>query len=146
MTRRIEVTEADVDGTTVTTITLPEEADAMTCRSAACPFAVESVSIAISDGTLLFGTGDFVTTRSRPTRASLARTRANASAVGELDANLGLVYVDIGGVMTTLDPLLSFVVDDWDDMSPWVAASTGSSRVGTADDSVISARLTLYVD
>ena len=56
------------------------------------------------------------------------------------------MFADIGGLLTTLDPLLSFVVDDWDDISPWLAASTGSSRSSTADDEVISARMTLYVD
>ena len=37
-------------------------------------------------------------------------------------------------------------MDDWDDVSPWVAGLDRFVAVGTADDSVISARLTLYVD
>jgi hypothetical protein len=48
--------------------------------------------------------------------------------------------------MTTLDPLLSFAIDDWDDISPWVAGLDRFVAVGTTDDGVISARLTLYVD
>ena len=60
--------------------------------------------------------------------------------------SIGVVYADIAGILTTLDPLLSFVVDDWDDISPWVSALDRFVAVGTADDSIISARATLYVD
>jgi hypothetical protein len=142
----IEITEADVDGTTVTTITLPEEATE-DMQVGGMPFAVGSLSIAISDGTLLFGTGDFVKDAlTSDGSASLASSEGYTSAVGDSTPNLGLVYADIGGLMTTLDPLLSFVMDDWDDVSPWVAGLDRFVAVGTAEDSVISARLTLYVD
>ena len=82
----IEVTEADVDGTTVTTITLPEEATE-DMQVGGMPFAVESLSIAISDGTLLFGTGDFVTDAlASDGSASLASSEGYTSAVGDVDA------------------------------------------------------------
>ena len=46
----------------------------------------------------------------------------------------------------THDPLLAFVVDDGDDISPWLAPHDRFVAVSTADAEVISARMTLYVD
>jgi hypothetical protein len=142
----IEITEADVAGTTVTTITLPSEAgdDA---EMFGLPLDVGSLSVAIDDGTLLFGTGDFVTDALEGDGTdSLATTEGYTSALAGSTPNVGVIYADIGAILTTLDPVLAFVVDDWEDISPWVSALDRFVAVGSADDSVISARLTLYVD
>ena len=37
-------------------------------------------------------------------------------------------------------------MDDWDDISPWLAALDRFVAVASADEEVISARMTLYVD
>ena len=144
----IEVTEADVDGTTVTTITLPEEATE-DMQVGGMPFAVESVSIADRRWHAAVRHGRLRDGRARLRRQRLARLERGLH-VGRRrrrPRTSASCTPTSAGLMTTLDPLLSFVMDDWDDVvavGRW--RSTGSSRSARADDSVISARLTLYVD
>ena len=94
----IEVTEADVDGTTVTTITLPEEATE-DMQVGGMPFAVESLSIADQRWHAAVRHGRLRDGRARLRRQRLARIerglhrRPSATST----PNLGLVYADIGG-------------------------------------------------
>jgi hypothetical protein len=142
----IEITDADVNGTTVTTITLPAQAGE-DMEAFGMPLSIESLSLAIDGSTLLFGTGDFVTDAlSSAGTDSLATSEGYTSALAGSTPNVGVLYADIGGLMTALGPILSFVVDDWEDVRPWLEPLDRFVVVGTADEDVISARLTLYVD
>jgi hypothetical protein len=137
----LDIEESEVAGTTVTTITLPAETSAMGVRVG------DTLSLAIADGVLLVGTGDFVTDALTADPAtSLATSEGYASAVEGLTPNIGLVFADVGAILLALDPLLSFAIDDWEDISPWLAAFDRFVATGTADEEFISARMTLYVD
>jgi hypothetical protein len=141
----VDVTEADVNGTTVTTIKLPTGDDGI--EAMGMPLGIGSLSLALDGDTLLFGTGDFVTDAlASDGSSSLATNEGYTSAIAGSTPNVGVVYADIGGLITTLDPLFSMAMDNWDDISPWLAPLDRFVGVGTVDDSVISARLTLYVD
>jgi hypothetical protein len=138
----VTISESDIDGTTVTTITLPPDVE-MGSMSIG-----DSVSVALSDdGRLLLGTGDFVTEAlTSDGTDSLGTSERYTTALGDATANAGVVFADIAGLLTTLDPLLSFMMDDWDEISPWVGGLDRFVAVSTASDEVISARVTLFVD
>lgn len=140
----ISVEEEAVDGTTVTTITLPV---AEVAGDVPIPFEIgATVSLAISDGRLLLGTSDFVTTSLALDEAdSLALNPGYVDALADDTSNSGVLYANIGGLISTLDPMLGLLVPEWAEVSPWVSGLDRFIAVGGTDDEIISTRMTLHV-
>jgi hypothetical protein len=141
----ISVETEDIAGTSVSTITLPIEG---LTAEAGLPFSIgDSISLAVADGRLLLGTGDFVASSlALDDVDSLALSPGYADALGESTANSGVVYANIGNLMTAIDPLMSLMVPEWAEVQPWVTGLDRFVAVGGVDDDIISSRMTLYVN
>jgi hypothetical protein len=139
----VAVTESDVDGVTVTTITFSAEA-----TEGALPMDIgDSVSLAVADGALYLGIGDFVTQAlAQDPATSLGAAPGYVGALGEDTANSGVVYVDVGAILVTLDPLLGLMMPEWSEVQPWVTGLDRFVAVGRAGEDVVSARMSLYVE
>ena len=61
-------------------------------------------------------------------------------------ANAGLRYVNVSALLAELDPMLSFMLQDWTDIAPYATGVDRLVAVGTADDEVISSRMTVIVN
>jgi hypothetical protein len=129
----------DVD---VTTITLPIDSAEM-----GLPFDIgQTLSVALTDSSLLLGTGDFVTNAlTQPGTDSLAASAAYTDALGDDTTNSGVVYANIGSLLALLDPMLAALMPEWAEIAPYATALDRFVAVGTADDEVISARMTIIV-
>jgi hypothetical protein len=129
----------DVD---VTTITLPIDSAAM-----GLPFDIgQTLSVALTDDSLLLGTGEFVTDAlTQPGTDSLAASTAYTDALEDDTTNSGVVYANIGSLLALLDPMLSALMPEWADIAPYATALDRFIAVGTADDEVITARMTIIV-
>jgi hypothetical protein len=138
----ITVETETIDSTDVTTVTLPLED--MTA-GAGLPFPIAgSLSIALTDDTLLVGLGDFVETAlTQSVDDSLGSSEGYADALGADTTNGGVLYVDIGSLVTELDPLLASMVPEWPDAQPFVAALDRLIAVSTAVEDVLDVRFTL---
>jgi hypothetical protein len=138
----ISVDEQTVGDTAVTVITLPIDSAAM-----GLPFDIgQTVSVAVDDGELLIGTGDFVANAiSGDPGASLGASAGYTDAIGEDTTNSGVVYANIGSLLAQLDPMLSMLMPEWSDISPYATAIDRFIAVGTAADDVISARMSVIV-
>lgn len=141
----ISIEEEEVAGTNVTTITLPTEG---LTEGSGLPVPIgDTISIAVADGRFLLGTGDFVVNSLELEDVdSLALSPGYADALGDNTDNAGVLYANIGGLMSTIDPLLAFTVPDWAEVRPWVIGLDRFVAVGSADDEVISTRMTLFVE
>lgn len=139
----ISVDETVIGDTDVTTITLPIEEIAGGQLPVSIP---DTLSVAISDGTLLIGLGDFVENALTQTEAdSLAASPGYVDALGEDASNSGLVYANVGSLLSVLDPLLATMAPEWADIAPFATALDRIVAVGTAEDDVISARMSVIV-
>jgi hypothetical protein len=138
----ISVDEQTVGDTEVTVITLPIDSAAM-----GLPFDIgQTVSVAIDDGELLIGTGDFVANAiSGDPSASLGASAGYTDAVGEDTTNSGVIYANVGSLLAQLDPILSMLVPEWAEISPYATAIDRFIAVGTAAADVISARMSVIV-
>ncbi len=139
----ISVDEVEIAGTDVTTITLPVEEIAGDELPITLP---DTISVAISDGTLLIGLGDFVETAlTQAETDSLAASAGYVDALGDDTTNSGVVYANVGSLLSYLDPLLAMMAPEWQEISPYATALDRIVAVGSADDEVISARMSVIV-
>ncbi|MFV2062674.1 MAG: DUF3352 domain-containing protein [Chloroflexota bacterium] len=140
----ISITEASVGDATVTTITLPIDDIA---GGAGMPIDIgDTISIAVADGTLLIGTGDFVTDAlAQEAVGSLALSPGYADALGDDTANAGVLYANISALLTEIDPLIGFMVPEWSDIQPYATGIDRLIAVGSVDE-VISTRISVIVD
>ena len=139
----IGMDESTVDGVTVTTITLPiDEA-----TGGELPINIpQTLSVAVANGTLLIGFGDFVETALTIGEAdSLAANAGYVDALGADTTNSGVVYANIGSLLELLDPAMSMFAQEWSEISPYATALDRFVAVGTADDETISARMSIIV-
>jgi hypothetical protein len=111
------------------------------------PFDIgQTISLAVADGELLIGTGDFVANAiSGDPSASLGASAGYTDAVGEDTTNSGVIYANVGSLLAQLDPILSMLVPEWAEISPYATAIDRFIAVGTAADDVISARMSVIV-
>ena len=139
----ITVDETVIGDTDVTTITLPIEE----VTGGELPITVpDTLSVAISDGTLLIGLGDFVENALTQDEAdSLAANPAYVDALGEDTSNSGLVYANVGSFLGMIDPLLAMMAPEWQDIAPFATALDRFIAVGTVDEDVITARMSVIV-
>lgn len=140
----VSVDTETIGDTEVTVITLPIEGAA---AEAGLPFDIgQTFSMAVADGRLLMGSGDFVETALTQTEAdSLAASPGYLDALGTDVANSGVLYANIGALLAELDPLLTMMAPEWADIQPYATALDRFIAVGTADDEVISARMSIIV-
>ncbi len=140
---QISVDETVIGDADVTTITLPIEE----VTGGQLPVTIpDTLSVAISDGTLLIGLGDFVENALTGAEAdSLAASPGYVDALGEDTSNSGLVYANVGSLLSVLDPLLATMAPEWADIAPFATALDRIIAVGTVDEDVISARMSVIV-
>jgi hypothetical protein len=129
----------------VTSIMLP--LDEMLAESG-LPISVgDSISVAVSDGYLLLGLGDFVQSALAAEAAgSLGASAGYLDAVGEDTANTGLMYMNVSALLAALDPMLSMMLPEWADIAPYATGVDRIILVGTGDDAVMRARMTMIVN
>ncbi len=141
----ISVETAMVGDTEVTTIMLP--LDELLAESGLPITLGNSISVAVSDGELLIGMGDFVESAlSADAADSLGASAAYVDAIGEDSVNAGLMYMNVSSLLASLDPLLSAAMPEWADIAPY---ATGVDRIvllSTADDGVAHTRMTAIVN
>ena len=138
----ISVETEAVGDTEVTTITLPIDSAAM-----GLPVDIgQTVSVALTDDSLLLGTGDFVTNAlTQPGTDSLGASVAYTDALEGDTTNSGVIYANIGSLLGLLDPMLAAAMPEWSEIAPYATALDRFIAVATADDEVISARMTIIV-
>jgi hypothetical protein len=138
----LSVDTATVGDTEVTTITLPVDSESM-----GLPFDIgQTISVALTDTELLLGTGDFVTNAlTQDASASLGASAPYTDALADDTTNSGVIYANIGSLLAELDPLLSMMMPEWAEVAPYATALDRLIAVGTADEEVITARLTVIV-
>ncbi len=76
---------------------------------------------------------------------SLAASAGYVDALGADVANSGLLYANIGALLAELDPLLTMMAPEWADIQPYATALDRFIAVGTVDDEVIGARMSIIV-
>lgn len=140
----VSVEQVDVGGVDVTVITLPVEE----MGGAGLPIALpDRIAIAVTDGRLVLGTGEFVAaTLELGEVDSLALDPGYVDAIGADTTNSGVLYANIGGLLTAVDPLMTMMVPEWPEIQPWVAGLDRLVAVGAADEDVISTRMTLHLE
>jgi hypothetical protein len=140
----IEIAESTVDDTTVTTITLPLDEVA---GSSGLPVEIgDTISLAVADGMLLLGTGDFVAEAlEQEPLDSLALSPGYTDALGEDTANAGVLYANVSALLTELDPLIGMMSPQWADIQPYATAVDRFIAVGSIDE-VISTKMTVIVN
>ncbi len=129
----------------VSTITLP--IDQMLAGSGV-PLAMgNTISVAVSDGALLIGLGDFVQAALAADGAdSLATSPGYVDAIGEDTPNTGVMYMNISSLLTALDPMLATMSPDWAQVAPYAEGLDRMVVVSTADDGGPGARISVIVD
>jgi hypothetical protein len=138
----VSVDEQTVGDTKVTVITLPMDSAEM-----GLPFDIgQTVSVAVHDGELLIGTGDFVANAiSGDASASLGASAGYTDALGDDTTNSGVVYANVGSLLAQLDPMLTMMVPEWAEIAPYATAIDRFIAVGTAADDTINARMSVIV-
>ena len=140
----ISIDEATVEGSTVTTITLP--IDDITGGGGMPVDVGDTISLTVANGTLLIGTADFVTDALlQDSVDSLALSPGYVDALGADTANAGVLYANISALLTEVDPLLGLMIPEWADIQPYATAVDRFIAVGNIDD-VISTRMSVIVD
>jgi hypothetical protein len=133
-----------IEGVEVTNITVPLED--MVAGSGLPITLDDTISLAIADGALLIGLGDFVPNAILGDAAdSLATSPGFVDALGADTVNTGLMYANISSLVGALDPMLATLVPQWPDIAPYVEGLDSMIVVGTADDESMGARMTLIV-
>lgn len=141
----IAIDETTVGDTEVTVVTVPLDA---AMASSGLPISVgDTISIAIDDGTLLIGTGDFVESALTGNSAgSLGASAGYTDALAGETVNTGVLYANVGSLLAAIDPMISMMVPEWADIQPYATALDRMIAVGTADEDVIGARMTVIVN
>ncbi len=138
----VEVTQTDVDGIEVTTFRMQDDAS-----TAQLPIDV-AVSIAVGDGHLYIGSGDFAATAiTQDAAASLASDTRYADAVAIAGSpNAGLVWIDVAAVQATAEALMPADEDYLTDVKPWLDAIDQVVLSSTTDqEGIVSGRLVILV-
>ena len=141
----VSIENGTIGDTTTTVITLPLGDVA---ADAGLPINIgDTVTIAVADDTMLIGTAGFVEAALTGAPVDLLGMSAgyNDALAGDT-VNSGLMYVNISSLLATLDPLLSMMAPEWADIAPYAAGVDRLIAVGTADDEVLSARMTVIVN
>jgi hypothetical protein len=139
----ITVKESTVEGVTVTTVTLPRE-EALS----GIPLQVPgTLSVAVADGHLLLGLGDFVTEALALDPAdSLAADPGYSAAIGE-GPNAGVFFSEIGELVATVGSIPGISdPDQWASLEPMVEPLDRLAVVASTADGALSIRMSLYVD
>ena len=140
----ISLETADVEGVEVTTINVP--LDAMMAESGLPLDIANGIDVAIADGTLLIGLGDFVESAILSDGTdSLGASAGYVDALGDDTVNAGVLYLNISSLLTALDPMLSMMAPEWSQIAPYATGFDRMIAVGTADDEVIGSRMTVIV-
>jgi len=139
----ISVDTETIGDETVTVITAPLQETV----GGDLPFAVgDTISIALSDGTLLLGSADFVATAlSQTPEDSLGESAAYTDALADETPNSGLIYADLGSLLAELDPMLGEMAPEWADIAPYASALDRFIAVGSGADDLISVRASVIV-
>ena len=138
-----DITSAEVNGTTVTTFTLQPSAGI----PSDLPFD-PAVSVAIADGHLYLGLGDFAATAlAQDPQASLAtdpRYSAGIAAAGT--PNAGVVWVDVAAAAPLLVQLMGANDANYQtNIKPWVDALDSLMATATVDGDIASLKALLFV-
>jgi hypothetical protein len=141
----IAIDETSVGDHTVTVITLPLD-EAM--AGSGLPIQIgDTISVAVADEALLIGTGDFVETALTESNVfSLGASAGYTDALAGDVPNSGVLYVNISSLLTAIDPMISMMVPEWSEIQPYATGLDRMVAVGTADDEVISTRMTVIVN
>jgi hypothetical protein len=141
----ISVGSEMVAGVEVTTITLPLD-DAT--GGAGLPVQLgDTISVAVADGKLLMGLGDFVQSAlSSDGSDSLATSAGYVDALGDDTINAGLMYMNAADLVVAMDPVFEMAVADWAEIEPFASGADRIIIVSTADDEVSGARMTKIVN
>jgi len=141
----IAVEETSIGDATVTVITVPTED---LTAGAGLPIDIgDTISITVSDGTLLIGSGDFVETALTLAPVdSLGASAGYTDALGDDTVNAGVLYANVSSLLTEIDPLIGLMVPEWADIQPYVTGLDRLIAVGGIDDEVISTRMTVIVN
>jgi hypothetical protein len=106
----------------------------------------DSISLAIADGKLLIGSGDFVQAAiATDGTDSLGTSDGYTDALAEDSVNSGVLYMNISSVLNAIGPMLSMMGSEWDMIAPYAAGLDRMIVVGTADDEVLRSRITAIV-
>jgi Protein of unknown function (DUF3352) len=139
----VDITSADVNGTTVTTITLQQAAGTPTNL----PFT-PAVSIAVSDGHLYIGLGDFAATAlAQDPQSSLATDPRYSAAVTEAGApNAAVIWVDVAAAAPLLVQMAGADDASYEtNVKPWVDALDYFVATATVDGDIASLKALLFV-
>jgi len=141
----IAIEETSIGDATVTVITVPTED---LTAGAGLPVDIgDTISVTVSDGTLLIGSGDFVETAlTLASVDSLGASAGYTDALGDDTVNAGVLYANVGSLLTEIDPLIGLMVPEWADIQPYVTGLDRLIAVGGIDDEVISTRMTVIVN
>lgn len=141
----VGIETSQVAGVEVTTITLP--LDQLMFESG-LPLPVDnSIDVALTDDQLLIGMGDFVPNAIIADPAdSLGNNAGYLDALDGDTVNAGVTYVNAGALLATLDPVLTMMVPQWQQVAPYATAVDRMIVVPTADEEIASARMSVIVD
>ena len=140
----ISVATDTVDGVDVTTITVP--LDQMLAESGLPITVGNTISVALDGNKLLIGMGDFVQSAiASDGTDSLATNAGYIDALGDDTPNAGVTYVNVSSLLSALDPMLAMMAPQWADIAPYATGIDRMIVVPTADDEVLSARMTVIV-
>lgn len=129
----------------VTSIMLP--LDEMLAGSGLPITMGNSISLAVDDGYLLLGLGDFVQSAlAGDAAASLGASSGYLDAVGDDSVNSGLMYMNVSSLLEALDPMLSMMLPQWADIAPYATGVDRIIVVSTAEDDVMGARMSMIVN
>ncbi len=140
----VSLETADVGGVKVTTINVP--LDAMMAESGLPLNIANRIDVAVADGTLLIGMGDFVESAILGDGSdSLGASAGYVDALADDTVNSGVLYLNISSLLTALDPMLSMMAPEWSQIAPYATGVDRMIAVGTADDEVLRSRMTVIV-
>ncbi|MEA2025689.1 MAG: DUF3352 domain-containing protein, partial [Chloroflexota bacterium] len=141
----VNVTTEMIGDVEVTNVSVP--IDDMTAETGLPIDLGDSISVAVADDVLLIGLGDFVQAAlSGDGTDSLGASAGYIDALADDTVNGGLMYVNISSLLAVLDPMLAMMAPEWADIAPYATGFDRMIAVGTADDAVIGARMTVIVN
>lgn len=139
----VTIETGDVGGVEVTTITLPIE-DVM--AETGVPLAMgDTIDVALTDDALLIGLGDFVESAILGGGDTLGASAGYVDALGADTVNSGVLYVNVRSLLSALDPILTMSMPEWSEVAPYATGFDRMIAVGTEDDGIVRARMTVIV-
>ena len=93
---------------------------------------------------MYLGLGDYVETALTLAEGdSLAANAGYVDAIGTDTTNSGVMYANLGSLLGFIDPMLSAMSPEWAEISPYAASLDRFIAVGTTDEEVMSARMSI---